>query len=157
MRVCDIRYVWCVVAGQPNNRKWTFGLSPLSLHWQQFQKEKECVSTFVIHLLFRFSDGVLLFHILMYICDMILCIYKYRTRCACGSLKGIRPITMSCLTDALTFSSGPAGAAIPAGSKLISIRHQPVKTLQDVHEARLTEKRSCRGSYLIKVQYFSWQ
>ena len=54
---------------------------------------------------------------------------------------GYWPITISCLTDALVFSSRPAGTAIPEGSKLISIRHQPVKTLQDVHNARLTEKR----------------
>ena len=52
---------------------------------------------------------------------------------------GYWPITASCLTDRLHFSSRPAGTAIPAGSKLISIRHQPVKTLPDVHSARLTE------------------
>ena len=41
----------------------------------------------------------------------------------------------------MQFSTRPAGTAIPAGSKLISVRHQPVKTLTDVHNARLTEKR----------------
>ena len=54
---------------------------------------------------------------------------------------GYWPITVSCLTDNLMFSTRPAGTAIPAGSKLISVRHQPVTTLQDVHNARLTEKR----------------
>ena len=54
---------------------------------------------------------------------------------------GYWPITISCLTDTLQFSTRPAGTAIPAGSKLISVRHQPVKTLTDVHNARLTEKR----------------
>ena len=54
---------------------------------------------------------------------------------------GYWPITVSCLTDTLYFSNRPAGTAIPEGSKLILIRHQPVKTLKDVHEARLTEKR----------------
>ena len=54
---------------------------------------------------------------------------------------GYWPITVSCLTDALQFSTRPARTAIPAGSKLISIRHQPVTTLTDVRNARLTEKR----------------
>ena len=54
---------------------------------------------------------------------------------------GCWPITVSCLTDTLHFFTRPAGTAIPAGSKLISIRHQPVKTLPDVPNARLTEKR----------------
>ena len=49
--------------------------------------------------------------------------------------------TLSCLNDNLQFTTRPIGTAIPQGSKLLSVRHQPVSTLEDVRSCRLSEKR----------------
>lgn len=49
--------------------------------------------------------------------------------------------TISCLDDALQFTARPMGTAIPMGSKLLSVRHQPVQTLSDVRNCRLSERR----------------
>jgi hypothetical protein len=49
--------------------------------------------------------------------------------------------TISCLNENLQFTNRPIGTAIPQGGKLIAIRHQPVSTLLDVRNCRLSEKR----------------
>jgi len=49
--------------------------------------------------------------------------------------------TLSCLSPDLQFTSRPIGTAIPEGGKLLSVRHQPVATLEDVRNCRLSEKR----------------
>lgn len=49
--------------------------------------------------------------------------------------------TISCLSSSLQFTSRPIGTAIPEGSQLVSIRHQPVKTLEDVQQCRLSDRR----------------
>ena len=50
-------------------------------------------------------------------------------------------VVKSCLADDLTFACTPTGTAIPKGSKLISIRHHSVQTLQEVESVRLTDRR----------------
>ena len=54
---------------------------------------------------------------------------------------GFWTLIKSCLSDELTFLCTPTGAAIPAGSKLVSVRHTPVQTLQKVESVRLTDRR----------------
>ena len=49
--------------------------------------------------------------------------------------------TISCLNNNLQFTSRPIGTAIPEGGKLLSVRHQPVSTISDVQNCRLSEKR----------------
>ena len=49
--------------------------------------------------------------------------------------------TVSCLNNNLQFTSRPVGTAIPEGGQLLSVRHQPVKTLDDVRTCKLSEKR----------------
>ena len=49
--------------------------------------------------------------------------------------------TISCLNENLQFTTRPIGKAIPHGGKLLSVRHQAVKTLDDVRTCRLSEKR----------------
>ena len=49
--------------------------------------------------------------------------------------------TISCLNENLQFTTRPIGTAIPQGSKLLSIRHQPVSNSEDVRTCRLSEKR----------------
>ena len=44
--------------------------------------------------------------------------------------------TLSCLSPDLQFTSRPIGTAIPEGGKLLSVRHQPVATLEDVRNCR---------------------
>ena len=46
-----------------------------------------------------------------------------------------------CLSSTLCFSSRPRGTAIPVGSTLISVKHQPVSTLEDVRALRLSDRR----------------
>lgn len=50
--------------------------------------------------------------------------------------------TLACLNESLQFVTRPVGTGIPEGSKLLSVRHQPVKTLEDVRSCRLSEKRT---------------
>ena len=72
---------------------------------------------------------------------------------------GYWPTPLSCLSDTLHFSSRPADTAIPAGSKLISIRHQPVNTLEDVQRTfdRKTYLDSGFGPYIVSSQHITGQ
>ena len=54
---------------------------------------------------------------------------------------GYWTLVKSCLSDDLTFISSPSGTAIPKHSKLLSVRHTPVQTLQEVEAVRLTDRR----------------
>ena len=54
---------------------------------------------------------------------------------------GFWTVVKSCFSDDLTFLCTPTGTAIPAGSKLVSVRHSPVQTLHDVESVRLTDRR----------------
>ena len=54
---------------------------------------------------------------------------------------GYWTLVKSCLSDDLTFLTTPSGTAIPKHSKLISVRHTPVQTLQEVEAVRLTDRR----------------
>ena len=62
-----------------------------------------------------------------------------------GTLYSVDPgywlTTISCLDNNLQFTTRPVGTAIPRGSKLFTVRHQPVRSLEDVQECKLTEKR----------------
>ena len=49
--------------------------------------------------------------------------------------------TIACLSDSLQFTIRPVGTAIPIGGKLLSVRHQPVQSLEDVRNCRLSDKR----------------
>ena len=46
-----------------------------------------------------------------------------------------------CLSSDLCFVARPQGTAIPLGSTLISVKHQPVSTLDDVRRLRLSDRR----------------
>ena len=46
-----------------------------------------------------------------------------------------------CLSTDLRFTARPAGTAIPLGSTLISVKHQPVTTLDDVRKLHLSDRR----------------
>ena len=46
-----------------------------------------------------------------------------------------------CLTQDLIFSSRPPGTALPIGGKLISVRHQAVSVVEDLHKVRLSDNR----------------
>ena len=54
---------------------------------------------------------------------------------------GCWTLVKSCLADDLSFLCTPQGTAIPPQSKLISVRHTPVQTLQEVESVRLTDRR----------------
>ena len=49
--------------------------------------------------------------------------------------------TIACLSDNLQFTIRPVGTAIPIGGKLLSVRHQPIQSLEDVRNCRLSDKR----------------
>lgn len=49
--------------------------------------------------------------------------------------------TIACLSDTLHFNVRPIGTAIPIGGQLLSVRHQPVQSIEDVRNCRLSEKR----------------
>ena len=49
--------------------------------------------------------------------------------------------TLACLSDSLHFTVRPVGTAIPVGGTLLSVRHQPVHSLEEVRNCRLSEKR----------------
>ena len=78
------------------------------------------------------------------------CIFKFRVvkytpKAQIGISRSVGPgywtLVKSCLSDDLTFISTPSGTAIPKRSKLISVRHTPVQTLQEVEAVRLTDRR----------------
>ena len=49
--------------------------------------------------------------------------------------------TIACFSENLQFTLRPVGTAIPIGGQLLSVRHQPVQSLEDVRNCRLSEKR----------------
>ena len=52
--------------------------------------------------------------------------------------------TVACLSETLQFSVRPIGTAIPIGGQLLSVRHQPVQSLEDV--------RNCRSGCVFWIQ-----
>lgn len=50
--------------------------------------------------------------------------------------------TISCLNSSLQFITRPVGTGIPEGSRLLSVRHQPVSSLEDLSKVKLSEKRT---------------
>ena len=51
------------------------------------------------------------------------------------------PAVAPCLTDDLVFHTRPPNTAIPIQGKLISVRHQPVESLDDLSKLRLSDRR----------------